>query len=46
MQQKLTAAVPGVAPTIRNKMMELFVKLGENPNHADIIAANRATNIA
>lgn len=46
MQQKLTAAVPGVAPTIRNKMMELFAKLGENPNHADIIAANRATNIA
>lgn len=45
MQQKLTAAVPGVAPTIRNKMMELFAKLGENPNHADIIAANRATNI-
>lgn len=45
MQQKLTAAVPGVAPTIRNKMLELFAKLGENPNHADIIAANRATNI-
>lgn len=45
MQQALAAAVPGVAPTIRNKMMELFAKLGENPNHADIIAANRATNI-
>lgn len=46
MRKALAAAVPGVASTIRERMPELFAKLGSNPTHADIVSANRATNVA
>lgn len=45
MRKALAAAAPGVAPKIRDWMPELFAKLGSNPAHADVVAANRATNI-
>lgn len=45
MRKALAAAVPGIAPKIRDRLPEVFAKLGSNPTHADIVAANRATNI-
>lgn len=45
MRQALAAAAPGVAPKIRDQLPELFAKLGPHPTHADVVAANRATNI-
>lgn len=44
MRKALTAAVPGAAPKMRNQLPELFVKLGSNPSHADIVAMNRNVN--
>lgn len=46
MRKALAAAVPGVAPRIRDRMPEFFARLGASPTHADVVAANRATNIA
>lgn len=46
MQKALAAAVSGVAPKIRDRMPEFFARLGDNPSHAEMVAANRATNIA
>lgn len=45
MRKALAAAAPGVATKIRDRLPEFFAKLGANPTHADIVAANRATNI-
>lgn len=45
MRKALAAAVPGAAPKIRDQLPELFARLGPNPTHADVVAANRATNI-
>lgn len=42
----LVAAKPGEAPRKRDRMMESYSKLGPNPTHADIVAANRETNAA
>ncbi|WP_455289178.1 NADPH-dependent F420 reductase [Cupriavidus necator] len=44
MRKALAAAIPGVAPKIRDRLPELFGKLGPNPTHADMIAMNRAWN--
>ncbi|RMO08269.1 putative proteinP oxidoreductase coenzyme -dependent [Pseudomonas cichorii] len=44
MRGALAAAIPGVAPKIRDRLPEVFAKLGPNPTHADIVAANRAAN--
>ncbi len=44
MRKALAAAAPGVAPKIRDRLPEFFARLGPNPTHADIVAANRATN--
>lgn len=44
-RKALAAAAPGVAPKIRDRLPEFFARLGPNPTHADIVAANRATNI-
>jgi predicted dinucleotide-binding enzyme len=40
----LAAATPGAARPKRDAMMETYGKLRANPTHADIVAANRATN--
>jgi predicted dinucleotide-binding enzyme len=45
MRKALAAAAPGIAPRIRDRLPEVFASLGPNPTHADIVAANRATNI-
>lgn len=44
MRKGLAAAIRGNAPTKRDRMPELFAKLGSNPSHADIIAMNRSLN--
>jgi predicted dinucleotide-binding enzyme len=46
MRQALSAAKPGVAPKIRDRMLEDYGKLPPNPTHADMIAMNRAVNVA
>jgi predicted dinucleotide-binding enzyme len=45
MREALAAAVPGVAPKIRDRLPEVFAGLGPNPTHGDVVAANQATNI-
>lgn len=45
MRKALAAAAPGIAPRIRDRLPEVFASLGPNPTHADIVAANRATNV-
>jgi predicted dinucleotide-binding enzyme len=45
MRKALAAAAPGVAPKIRDRLPEFFARLGPNPTHADMVAANRAANI-
>jgi predicted dinucleotide-binding enzyme len=42
MQKGLAAAVKGDAPKKRDRIPELFAKLGPNPSHNDIIAMNRS----
>lgn len=44
MRKGLAAAVKGGAPKKRDRMPELFAKLGPNPSHANIIAMNRSLN--
>jgi len=44
MRKGLAAAVKGDAPKKRDRMPELFTKLGPNPSHDDIIAMNRSLN--
>ncbi|RLK57594.1 hypothetical protein BCL79_2001 [Stenotrophomonas rhizophila] len=44
MRVALAKAVPGAAIAVRDRMPEFFAKLGAAPTHADIVAANRATN--
>lgn len=43
-REGLAAAVKGVAPKKRDRMPELFAKLGPNPSHDAIIAMNRSLN--
>jgi predicted dinucleotide-binding enzyme len=40
--RKLKAAVRGDAPKKRDKLPELFAKLGSRPSHHDIIFMNRS----
>jgi predicted dinucleotide-binding enzyme len=40
----LTAAQKGAAIAKRDRLAEQFAKLGPNPSHADVIAANRLAN--
>jgi hypothetical protein len=44
MRKGLAAAVKGDAPKKRDRMPDLFVKLGPSPSHADIVAMNRSLN--
>ncbi|HEY6288768.1 MAG TPA: NAD(P)-binding domain-containing protein [Nitrospiraceae bacterium] len=44
MRKGLAAAVKGDAPKKRDRIPELFAKLGPNPSHDDIIAMNRSLN--
>lgn len=44
MRTALAAAVKGEAPSKRDRLPELFASLGQNPSHAEIVAANRAAN--
>jgi hypothetical protein len=44
-RKALAAAAPGIAPTIRDRLPEVFASLGPSPSHADVVAMNRATNI-
>ncbi|WP_341318413.1 NAD(P)-binding domain-containing protein [Paraburkholderia sp. IMGN_8] len=44
MRKGLAAAVKGDAPKKRDQMPELFVRLGPNPSHDDVIAMNRSLN--
>ena len=44
MRKGLAAAVKGDAPKKRDRMPELFAKLGSAPSHNDIIAMNRSLN--
>lgn len=44
MQQGLAAAVRGEAASKRDRLPELFSKMGANPAHEDIVAMNRALN--
>jgi hypothetical protein len=44
MRKGLTAALKGDAPKKRDRMPELFRKLGSNPSHEEIIAMNRSLN--
>jgi predicted dinucleotide-binding enzyme len=41
----LAAAVKGDAPKKRDRMPELFAKLGSSPSHGDIIVMNRSLNL-
>lgn len=45
MRVALAEAVHGAATAVRDRMPEFFAKLGAHPTHADIVAANRATNV-
>lgn len=44
MRKGLAAAVRGNAPQKRDRLLELFAKLGSKPSHEDIIAMNRSLN--
>jgi predicted dinucleotide-binding enzyme len=44
MRKGLGAAVKGTASEKRDRMPDLFVKLGPSPSHADIVAMNRSLN--
>ena len=44
MREALAAAVPGDAPTKRDRMMETHAALGPDSTHADIVAVNRIAN--
>lgn len=44
MRRGLAAATKGDAPKKRDRMPELFSKLGSSPSHEDIIAMNRSLN--
>lgn len=44
MLKGLAAAVKGDAPKKRDRLPELFAKLGPNPSHSEIIAMNRSLN--
>lgn len=44
MRDALAAAIPGAAPKKRDRLPELFAKLGSNPSHADVVAMNRMVN--
>jgi 8-hydroxy-5-deazaflavin:NADPH oxidoreductase len=44
MRRGLAAAQPGEAPKKRDRLSELFAKLGPNPTHSDMVDANRAAN--
>ena len=44
MRKGLAAAVKGDAPKKRERMPELFAKLGSSPSHGDVIAMNRSLN--
>jgi 8-hydroxy-5-deazaflavin:NADPH oxidoreductase len=44
MRKGLAAAVNGDAPKKRDRMPELFAKLGPTPSHEEIIAMNRSLN--
>jgi predicted dinucleotide-binding enzyme len=44
MRKGLAAAVKGDAPKKRDRMPELFAKLGSSPSHDDIVAMNRSLN--
>lgn len=45
MRKALAEAVLGCAPRIRDQWPQFFAKLGVHPSHADIVVANRATNV-
>ena len=44
MRKALAAAVKGEAAAKRDRLPEMFAKLGANPSHADVIAMNREVN--
>ena len=44
MRDALAAATPGTAPEKRDRLPELFAKLGPHPAHADVVAMNRKAN--
>ena len=44
MRKGLAAGVKGDAPKKRDRMPELFTKLGSNPSHDDIVGMNRSLN--
>jgi 8-hydroxy-5-deazaflavin:NADPH oxidoreductase len=44
MRKGLAEAVKGEAARKRDRLPELFAKLGPNPSHADVITANRSAN--
>lgn len=45
-REALSAAKPGVAPAIRDRMMENYSKLPANATHAEMVAMNRVVNVA
>ncbi|AOR61784.1 3-hydroxyisobutyrate dehydrogenase [Pectobacterium wasabiae] len=45
MKKGLAAAVKGEAAAKRDRLPELFGKLGANPTHEDIVAMNRSLNL-
>jgi hypothetical protein len=44
MRKGLAAAIKGETPKKRDRMPELFAKLGASPSHDDIVAMNRSLN--
>lgn len=44
MRKGLSAAIKGDAPEKRDRMPDLFAKLGSSPSHDDIVAMNRSLN--
>lgn len=44
MRTALSAAIKGAAAQKRDKLPELFGKLGPSPSHDDVVAMNRAVN--
>lgn len=45
-RKALAAAIKGAAIAKRDRLPEMFAKLGANPTHEDVIAANREVNAA
>lgn len=46
MRRSLAAAVSGEAPKRRDRLPEVFARLGSSPSHEEVISANRSQNTA